>query len=287
MSIIVADSGSTKTAWRIVENNGAVLNLESEGINPYFLGENEVFEIVYKTFGTTVKEKITEIFFYGAGVTSLEKAQIVKLGIKKVFEKAQITVLDDMLGAAKSLCLTEPGIACILGTGCNSAYYDGQKITHKVDVLGFWLGDEGSGAYLGKELVKKYLRKEWSADILVKFEKRFGVLGRLEVLDKAHKEFPNRYFAGFSKFLWDYRREPEIYLFLFDAFSLFFEKNINQYPEKHQVKVNFTGSVAFYYSDILKKVAKKYEVAIGVISEGPIAGLTLYHKQQIGSLVIE
>ncbi len=281
MSIIVADSGSSKTAWRIVENSGAVVNLESEGINPYFLEENKVFEIILRIFETIEKEKVTAIYFYGAGVTSLEKAQIVKNGLQKVFEKAQITVQDDMLGAAKSLCLTEPGIACILGTGCNSAYYDGQKITHKIDVLGFWLGDEGSGAYLGKELVKKYLRKEWSAQIMAKFEKRFGVLSRLEVLDKAHKEFPNRYFAGFSKFLWDHRRELEIYLFLFDAFSLFFEKNISQYPEKLQVKVHFTGSVAFYYSDILKKVAQKYGITLGVISEGPIAGLTLYHKQQM------
>lgn len=280
MAILIAESGSSKTDWRIIDTGGKISQMKTIGFNPYFQDEESIYLEVKEKIADKLGFEIGDIYYYGTGITNAEKAGVIEKALKKAFPKAKIEVFDDMLAAARSLCLAEAGIACILGTGSNSCLYDGEKIVGQVPSLGFWLGDEGSGGYLGKELIKRYIRKELSAEIEEKFSKRFGKLERTEILDKAYKQpFPNRYFAGFSKFIFDNRSQPEIYLLVYEAFLLFFEKTVLKYADYQQYKVHFTGSVAFYYSDILRKAAVKSGITVGVILESPIAGLVLFHNK--------
>lgn len=282
MGIFVVESGSTKTDWRLIAPDGSISQYKTIGFNPYYQDSNSIYNEIAEYILGKIQIEISKVFYYGTGITNLEKSEIVKTALQKAFKKAKIEVFDDMLAAARSLCLDEPGIACILGTGANSCYYDGKSIIEQIKPLGFWLGDEGSGGYLGKELIKKYLRQELSPEIRDKFIKKFGELTRTEILDKAYNEpMPNRYFAGFSKFIFDNRANPEMYLIVYEAFNLFFEKNVLKYSYYQSVKVHFTGSVAFYYSDILRKSAVKNGITVGVILESPIAGLVLFHKNQL------
>jgi glucosamine kinase len=279
MAILIAESGSSKTDWRFVGNNGGITQIKTIGFNPYYQDEESIFNEINLNVAPKITEKIDSIFYYGTGITNIEKAKIIENALKRVFSEAVITVKDDLIAAARALCLNETGIACILGTGSNSCLFDGEKIVAQVPSLGFWLGDEGGGGYLGKELIKRYIRQELPPEIYQKFVSRYGQLERTEILDKAYRQpFPNRYFSSFSKFLFDNRYQPYIYQLVYDAFLLFFEKNVLKYENYESNKVHFTGSIAFYYSDILKKAAKKYNITIGVIMESPIAGLALYHK---------
>ena len=188
-----------------------------------------------------------------------------------------VEIQNDLIAAARSLCGKEAGIACILGTGSNSGFWDGGRISAQIPPLGFWLGDEGSGGHLGKLLLLSYLHGQMPVEIRAVFEKRFGIMDRLTVLDKAYKQaFPNRWFASFSKFLFDHRRDAFCYSLIEQSFEAFISLYLKRYQEAPVV--HFTGSVAFYYSDILKKILKKHGLNVGHISEGPMAGLCLYHK---------
>jgi glucosamine kinase len=280
MALLIAESGSSKTDWRLVSETGNIIQLKTMGINPYFQNEKSIYQEIESKIVPMLTETVSQVFYYGTGITNIDMADIVKKAIKKAIPTAEIAINDDMLAAARSLCLNEPGIACILGTGSNSCLFDGKNIVEKIPALGFWLGDEGSGGYLGKELIKRFIRKELPDEIHQKFLNRFGNLERTEILEKAYKQpYPNRYLAGFSKFLFDNRQHPYVFQVIYDAFIQFFEKNVIQYPDYQQYKVHFTGSIAFYYSDILKKAAKKFGITIGVILESPIAGLVLFHKK--------
>ena len=169
MSILIAESGSSKTDWRLIAKNGAISQLKTIGFNPYFQDEETIFQEINNEIVPKLTENVAQVFYYGTGVTNIEKADIIKNALKKAMPRAAIEVNDDMLAAARSLCLYQPGIPCILGTGSNSCLFDGQKVIDQVPSLGFWLGDEGSGGYLGKELIKRYIRKELPIEIHQKF----------------------------------------------------------------------------------------------------------------------
>jgi N-acetylglucosamine kinase-like BadF-type ATPase len=224
---------------------------------------------------------VTAIYYYGTGCSTPDNQAIVRLALERVFtEASHIEINTDMLGAARALCGQRAGIACILGTGSNTCFYQNGQIAHQVANLGFWLGDEGSGGYLGKVLVSKYLLQELPSDLSAKFQKRHPDLTRDIVLENAYKKpSPNRYFAKFSKFLFDNRSHPAAYHIVYEAFSVFLERYIFKYDQHQQVSINFTGSVAFYYSDILRQVANDKGISIGNIIENPIAGLALYHSE--------
>ncbi len=280
MAILIAESGSTKTDWRLITDKGEISQFKTLGFNPFFQNSESIYAEIEQQLLPKINQPIERIYYYGTGVTNLEKAEIIKFALQQAFNEAEIEINDDMVAAARALCLSEKGIACILGTGANSCFYDGQKIAEQIMPLGFWLGDEGSGGYLGKMLITRYLRNELSPEILEKFIKKFGQLTRNEILDKAYKQpFPNRYFASFSKFIFDNRANAEMYLLVYDAFRLFIENNILKYAEAKNVKINFTGSVAFYYSDILRKAVSNFGLTVGFILESPIAGLVLFHTK--------
>ncbi|MFN8347105.1 MAG: N-acetylglucosamine kinase [Spirosomataceae bacterium] len=281
--ILIADSGATKTDWRIIETQGNIRQAKTIGLSPYYQTSESIATELTQHLLPSVHGDVTEIHFYGTGCAGEEPCAIVRRGLQTVFPTAHTIEVDsDMLGAARGLCGHEPGIACILGTGSNNCLYDGHSIADKIPSLGFWLGDEGSGGYLGKTLVVAFLQKEMPEDLAEKFAKRYG-LNREIVLENAYKQpFPNRYFAGFSKFLFDNRSHPFAYTLVYHAFGEFLSKYVCKLPDYQSYKTHFVGSVAFYYSDILRRAAVDKGITVGHIMETPIAGLTLYHRPTMG-----
>jgi glucosamine kinase len=277
--ILIADSGSTKTDWRILDQNKVVGQTQTVGFNPYYQDADSIANELIINLLPICKGKITQVFYYGTGVTNDEKASIIKNAILKVFPTCtQIEAQSDVVGAARAVCGRTAGIACILGTGSNSIYFDGEKTGFQVPPLGFWLGDEGSGGHLGKTLILSYLHKEMAAEIRTKFEGEYGILDRLTVLENAyHKPFPNRYFASFSRFLFDNIDNVFCRNLAENCFLQFLEKYILKYPMCYEVSINFVGSIAFYYKDLLTKVADNQGIKINKVLKTPIDGLAEFH----------
>lgn len=281
--ILLIESGSSKTEWRYIATpHEAYQRFHSLGINPYYQTPEEI-EVSQKDVLTQLsKLAVEEMYYYGTGITDDSKRAIISNWLSPNFPDAKIIQVDnDLIAAARSLCGDDSGIACILGTGSNSGFFNGKAITEQIPPLGFWLGDEGSGGFLGKQLILAYLHHELPNDLRDLFIKRFGELNRLEILSRAYQgEYPNRWFAGFSKFLFDHRKHPYCYQMIEHAFQEFIRLYVSKYSEVETQKIHFTGSVAFYYSDILKQVLRKNRYHVGNISESPMAGLTLYHKSK-------
>lgn len=280
MNKLIADSGSTKTDWRIINEN-EVIEVKTVGFNPYYQEAESIANELKTSLLPCFSCKIDEVYYYGTGVTNDEKAQVIKDALLYIFpDLKHIEAHSDVIGAARALCGHEAGIASILGTGSNSCYFDGEKITFQVPPLGFWLGDEGSGGHLGKSLVLAYLHKEMPAEIRTKFEEKFGVLDRLTILENAyHKPFPNRYFASFSRFIHDNLNDKFCENLARKCFIEFFEKYIEKYPMKSETQVNFVGSVAYYYEGLIREVAEIKEIKVGKILETPIQGLAEFHSK--------
>jgi N-acetylglucosamine kinase-like BadF-type ATPase len=280
--ILLIESGSTKTEWRFIANpNEAYDSFFSAGINPYYQSAIEINTSQNDVKNWLTDKKVEQIYYYGTGITGEDKVQIIREFLLTIIQGAEIQIENDLMAAAKASCGDEKGIACILGTGSNSGFFDGQKITEQIPPLGFWLGDEGSGGHLGKNLVLSYLHHEMPEELRTSFIARFGELNRLGVLEKAYRsEFPNRWFASFSKFIFQHRKEPFCYQLIEHSFQQFCSLYILKYTHAHDYPIHFTGSVAFYYSDILKRVLNGHKLKLGHISEAPMAGLTLYHKNK-------
>jgi glucosamine kinase len=277
--ILIVESGSTKTAWRLIKDPlSPYESFSSAGINPYYQTNEEITAAQAAVLGGFAGLPIQAIYYYGTGVTGEAQSEVIAAAFRPFFpSNCSLEIQSDLIAAARSLCGKEAGIACILGTGSNSGYWDGERISVQIPPLGFWLGDEGSGGHLGKLLLLSYLHGQMPIEIRAVFEKRFGVMDRLTVLDKAYKQaFPNRWFASFSKFLFDHRRDAFCYGVIEQSFEAFITLYLKRYPEGQTF--HFTGSVAFYYSDILKKIMKRNGLTIGHVSEEPMAGLCLYHK---------
>ena len=277
--ILIVESGSTKTAWRLIKDPASPYeSFSSPGINPYYQNTDEITAAQASVLAGFTGLPIQAIYYYGTGVTGEAQCEVIAAAFRPYFPSTcSLEIQNDLIAAARSLCGKEAGIACILGTGSNSGFWDGGRISAQIPPLGFWLGDEGSGGHLGKSLLLSYLHGQMPVEIRNVFEKRFGVLDRLTVLDKAYKQaFPNRWFASFSKFLFDHRRDAFCYSLIEQSFEAFISLYLKRYQEAPVF--HFTGSVAFYYSDILKKILKKHGLNVGHISEGPMAGLCLYHK---------
>jgi glucosamine kinase len=280
--ILLIESGSTKTAWRyITQANEAFESFQSAGINPYYQTTDEIREAQAEMLQKIRDMKLRFVYYFGTGITDESKKDMIRALLTPVIGEAQLRVQNDLVAAGISLCGEKSGIACILGTGSNSGYFEQGEMQHQVPPLGFWLGDEGSGGHLGKSLVLAYLHHEMPADLRGIFTKRFGEMDRLTILQHAYKgEFPNRWFASFSKFLFDHRKHPFCYQLIEKSFQSFCDLYVLKYPQSTQVPIHFTGSVAFYYADILQRVLKSNQLHVGIISEGPMAGLTMYYKEK-------
>ena len=282
--ILIADSGSTKTDWRLIDNNKQIHQFACQGMNPYFQTTAQISEILKLELIPQLKINYSSldfsIFFYGAGCKVADKKQIVFEALKEHFPSAVIEINSDLLGAARSLCGKNRGIAAILGTGANTCYCDGGEIVENRTSSGFILGDEGSGAHIGKTFVQAFINDELPEELAARFFARFN-LSKDDIIDAVYrKPMPNRFLASFSKFIYQNLKEQFVIDLVAGCFDLFFDKYICRYPTFREVKLSCTGSVAFYYSNILRAVAANKGVNMDMISETPIAGLTLYHLEE-------
>lgn len=275
---LIADSGSTKTHWRLMKENSEAQDIFSKGINPFYQTTSEIsLELSSDLLPQIVEpEKITEIYFYGAGCSFPEKKKTVKDALQTFFPTSAIEVESDLLGAARSLFQHEKGIACILGTGSNSCYYNGEEIEQNVSPLGFILGDEGSGAVLGKVLVADCLKNQIPKNLKSVFFSKYNFTAA-EILEYVYrKPFPNRFLAQFTPFLSEHIEEPYVFNLVYDAFDSFIYRNVLQYP-LDDIKVGFIGSVAWYFKDTLEIVCSERNILIAGITKNPMEGLAHFH----------
>ncbi|HTF16461.1 MAG TPA: hypothetical protein VK658_00240 [Chryseolinea sp.] len=277
--ILIADSGGSKTDWRLIDNTGAVGQANAPGFNPYYQPIDDLKKSVQELLLPKINEEVNKIFFYGAGVSSVKNQLTIKSAFLEFFPGAHIEIGWDLLAAARALCGHEPGIACIMGTGSNSCLYDGGKITANVANLGWILADEGSGANIGRKFLVDYLRGIMPEHLRNQFRERYP-LSREEFLEKVYQqERPSAFLATFTKFIFQHLKDPYCYQLIYNSFAEFYENNVMKYENYQNLKVHFTGSISFYFSDVLRQVANDKGITVKNILEGPIAGLTLYHKQ--------
>ena len=278
--ILTADSGSTKTDWCVVENGQPIQQISTKGINPFFQSEEEISnEIATSLLPQLKTNALDAVYFYGAGCGFPDKIAMVHRAITKHLQiKREVEVNTDMLAVAHGLCQHEAGIACIMGTGSNSCYYDGKQIVSNVSPLGFILGDEGSGAVLGKLLVGDILKNQMTPELKEKFLKQFS-LTPADIIDRVYrKPFPNRFLASLSPFLAQNIDEPCIHALVLGSFKSFLKRNVMQYENFRNSKVHFIGSVAFYYKTILAEAAQEMNIQLGTIIKSPMEGLIKYHS---------
>lgn len=277
--ILIADSGATKADWRLVKADGSIQQAQTAGISPFYQTATQIAEALRNQLLPHLpQETVQQVFFYGTGCSTEANVAIVKQGFLVVFPQATIVVEHDTLAAARALCGHNPGIACILGTGSNACLYDGTHIAQSTMNLGFFLGDEGSGAVMGRQLVVAFLHQEMPQHLSDKFARRFPEVNRETVLENTHRNpFPSRYFAQFSKFIFDHLADPFCYQLAYDGFQIFLKRYVKTLPGAQTHPVHFVGSVAFYYSNVLLQACQDLGLRAGNVMESPIAGLTLYH----------
>lgn len=280
MSILIADSGSTKAEWCFLLN-GRKKIIVTQGASPYFLNEQQLVDLMQRELLPGLKAKIPEkVFFYGTGCAAAANRAMIKRAIHRIFPQARIEVEHDLTGAARALCGKNKGIVAILGTGSNSGYYNGKKIVRNSPGLGYVLGDEGSGAYLGKKVLQYFLYKTFDTELLEKFKKKYQ-LDAAEILDAVYKKpLPNRYIAAFTLFLSEHRGHFMIENIIEDGLSDFFSVHLSHYPESGKAPVNFTGSIAFVFQDILQELCQTFGWQAGKFMAKPMEGLIAYHKKK-------
>ena len=277
--ILIADSGSTKTDWCMVERGQLLQQIFTKGTNPFFQSEEEISnEIATALLPQLTTNELDAVYFYGAGCGFPDKIEMVHRAITRHLKvKGEVEVNTDMLAAARGLCGHSAGIACIMGTGSNSCLYNGRDIVTNVSPLGFILGDEGSGAVLGRLLVGDILKNQMTAELKEKFLGQLG-LTPADIIDRVYRQpFPNRFLASLSPFLAQNLHEPCVRTLVLDSFKAFLKRNVMQYEDYQEKQVHFIGSVAFYYKDILAEAAQEMGIRLGTIIKSPMEGLIKYH----------
>lgn len=277
---LIADSGSTKTEWCLLKNNKTTV-FTSQGMSPYFVNAAQVENIIIKEVLPFLKKnKIDEVYFYGTGCKNADNVKMFKKVFQKIFNGASVHVDHDLSGAAKALCGNEKGIACILGTGSNSCYYNGKKIVKNSPGLGFILGDEGSGAYLGKKVVQHFLYHIFDDDLRTRFDAKF-VTNDAEILESVYKKpLPNRYLASFAIFLAENRGHYMIENIIEDGLNDFFYTHLISYRESSKLPVHFTGGIAYGFRDVIEQLCTSYDLKLGTILRSPMEGLVRYHASE-------
>ena len=277
--IAIADSGSTKTDWRIIDSStNQVEQYSCKGLNPYHNSEQQLQNEIFNTFSTTNRTDIQEVYFYGAGCSSIEKKAILANVLLAIFENAKIYVEHDLLAAARATLKKESGIVLILGTGSSCGFYDGFNLSMPIPSLGYILGDEGSGVAIGKRILTNYFYKKFPTELATSFHKRY-LLDKEEALNLIYKgDLPNKYIASFSQFAFHNKQHPFIAGLIEDSFIDLFENVISSIPNYKNYSISIVGSIGFYYSDFLRSVANDFGLQLGVVIEKPISGLTIYHS---------
>lgn len=275
---LIADSGATKAEWTVL-GEGKTRTFTTQGISPYFLNTEQISELLKKELLPKLRQtRIDEVYYYGTGCANPANAKMVAKAVRNNLPQSKIEVNHDLLAAARGLCGREPGIACILGTGSNSCYYNGKKIVRNSPGLGYVLGDEGSGAYLGKKVIQYYLYETFDEELRGRFDLTY-MTSATEILENVYKKpLPNRYLASFARFLADNRGHYMIENIIEDGLNDFFFYHLCKYREIWKLPVNFVGGVAFGFRDVVKHLCESYEFQLGAVLKKPMSGLIEYHS---------
>ncbi|PLX16042.1 MAG: hypothetical protein C0597_08165 [Marinilabiliales bacterium] len=275
---IIADSGSTKTDWVLIENKKISTSFTTKGFNPYFTTTEQLYkDLIHELPNDLNPIHIKQVFFYGSGCSLPEMKNLIYHGLKKIFSRSEIEINHDLLAAARALFKNESGIALILGTGANTCLYNGNKIVHNIPSLGFILGDEGGGDYLGKLFITELLYHNLPKDISSKFLKKFD-LSADNILQKLYKEdHPNQFLASICEFIFEKKENNVIQDIIYKSFNDLFNTHIIKYKNYHQYKIRATGSIAYYFKDYLNKVASEFNTSIDLVVRAPIFKLADYH----------
>ena len=281
--VLIADGGSTKADWIAINSEKEeVFRVRTLGLNPAVVSEEELHNRIINMFQLiNIKDDVTEIHFYGAGCGTPGPIAILKEILEAIFINAKVAISEDMLAAVYAATGKEPAMVCILGTGSNSCYFDGEKMEMLVPSLGYILMDEASGNYFGKKLIVDYFYKRMPKSISLEFEKEF-TLDPDYIKKNVYREVnPNMYLASFAKFMFDYKDEKYIKRLIKKGFQDFFKCRVLPYSVDNTSKIYFIGSIAHYFKDILEKVAAKNDLQITGVIQRPIDNLLAYHKENI------
>lgn len=280
--VIIADSGSTKTTWMTCDSRHVIKKISTPGLNPNFATDDFFRNTVIDHIEPAVTRGETHrFFFYGSGVADDFTIAKVNKAISSVFPGSVIEVGSDLKGAARALFGDEKGIACIMGTGSNSCLCDGGEIIHNIPPLGFILGDEGSGAYLGKMLLSDYLKGIMPVEIATKFTEQYNTDKQVVTSRVYRGEFPSRYVAGFVSFIADNLDSPYLAGMVRNGFRIFLERNVLHYDDCKGVKISFTGSVAWHFSELLKEILVEKNLNPGEIIKDPAERILEYHLNKL------
>jgi N-acetylglucosamine kinase-like BadF-type ATPase len=276
--ILVADSGSTNTDWIILDQGKITLSFKTKGFNPYFTTSEEVFaEIKSQTPKEIGINGISNIYFYGSGCSSEDMNNVILNGLSQYFTNSVIEINHDLLAAARALFLNESGIAVILGTGANTCMYNGKDITKNIPSLGFILGDEGGGDYMGKLFITDFLYGNLPEDISTDFSKKYK-LSKDEILQKVYKEnYPNRFLASFTEFILIHSSNSYINNIIKKTFRDLFKIHICKYKDYQEHKIRVTGSIGYHFRKQLIEVAAEFNSEIDLIEQNPILRLAQFH----------
>lgn len=277
--ILIADSGSTKTDWCLIDPFGNKNYFTTEGYNPHFASEEYIARsITYNLLPQINHQEVNEIHFYGAGCED-DKMMVMEEILRSVFINCELIKTEvDLLAAARGLLGNEPGFAAILGTGTNTCIYDGKKIINNIDSLGFILGDEGSGAAIGKKILSDYLRNKMPSLVKKAFDDIYGLSSATIIQQIYGEPMANRFCAGFTKFL----NHPEVdgdyaYQLVKASFTEFFQQLVSCYPAYNSYTFNCIGSVSYHFKAILKEVLNDFQMEPGRILPSLITELVGYH----------
>ncbi|TCK80711.1 N-acetylglucosamine kinase [Albibacterium bauzanense] len=280
--IIIADGGSTKTNWCLIDGSGRNIYFNTEGYNPYFVSSEYIQSSLKKGLPDDLQlDQITEVYYYGAGVHNEEKAEIIKDAFALFFEEAKIFIGHDLLAAARALLGTQSGFAAILGTGTNTCLYDGNDITLNIDSAAYILGDEGSGCYIGKKLLTDYVRGLMPVNVREEFWNTYKLTPD-EVMDRVYtKPLANRFCAGFSKFVYDNNVNIEYSRNIVKtSFVDFFTNLVSKYPNYKDYSFNCIGSVGYNFRNVLEETAEEFGMKVGKIIRSPIDDLVRFHQMK-------
>ena len=275
---LIADSGGTKIDWCLIDGLEEVRRLKTPGFNAATTPREEIARRLRDDILANFPEfqQIKEVYFYGSGCIG-NAAEDVKIALAEIFTDATVEVNSDLLGAARGMCGKGKGIVCILGTGSNTGLYDGREIVQNIPALGYILGDEGSGAVLGKLLIGDVFKEQLPQTLREKFFAKYQLTIPQLLENVYRKPEANRYLASFTPFLLENIEEPAIHRMVLNNFKSFFVRNITHYPEFRNMRINITGSIGWYFRDVLKEAAEAMDCTLGKICVSPLEGLVEYH----------
>lgn len=276
---LIVDSGSTKASWGLLEGSELKNVVHTAGLNPYFHTSESINAIMMaELVPFIVTDHVREIHFYGAGCSTEKNDDLIRWALLDHFHHAGVYVYHDILGAARALFGRSAGISCILGTGCNCCYYDGNQIFSRVDSLGYLFGDEGAGSYLGKNLLSDYLKKKLPQDLRDEFDETYNFTLE-DILNSLYNlPYPNRFLASFSSFLAPRQDHAYVHALVLNSFLAFFDAHVKHYDRYSEIPVGFVGSIAHHYRSVLEEAAAREGIHVGTVIKAPMEGLLKFHS---------